>query len=107
MKVPGDQSYYQEELNLIKGKYVKHILTIGPDFYIICCKDYDKDLDVYCTSKEWMNKHRHYKLSIDRRIEPNSMRVFDCFIMPMYDKMQMGILSARDQLGFYDIVEYS
>jgi hypothetical protein len=72
--------YHQQELNFIKGKYVQKIKPVGSDFFIICCKNYDKDLDIYCTKPEWMNKLRHYKLSIDRRIEPNSIRVFDCEI---------------------------
>jgi hypothetical protein len=60
-----------------------------------------------------MNKLRHYKLSIDRRIEPDSIRVFDCYIKEEWicniefqktTTHNIGILSARDQLGFYDII---
>jgi hypothetical protein len=99
---------YQEELLYLKKKNVRSILPVGEDFYIICCKGYDKDLDVYCT--RWVNKYRYYKVSIDRRIEPNSIRVFDSYILRPSKKLRqnvtMGILSARDQMVFYDIVEF-
>ena len=68
---------HQEELLFMKKKIMQSILCMKDHFLIVCCKDYDKDLDVYST--KWKTKERFYKLSIDRRIEPDCIRVFDTY----------------------------
>ena len=68
---------HQEELLFMKKKIMLSILCMKDHFLIVCCKDYDKDLDVYST--KWQTKERFYKLSIDRRIEPDCIRVFDTY----------------------------
>lgn len=43
------------------------IITHGSDFYIVCSKDYDKDLDIVSTRRNWNDyKEKCYKISIDR-----------------------------------------
>jgi hypothetical protein len=99
---------YQQELRFLKKKMVQYILTVGNDFYIVCCKEYDKDLDVYST--RWQTKLKLFKLGIDRRIEPNCIRVFDTILYEGNSYLKTNstimILSARDQLVFFDKMEF-
>ena len=68
-------------MNFLDNKKIKRIIIHEHDFYIICCKDYDKDLDILSTRKEWNRSGKCYKVSIDRQIEPDAIRAFDMVII--------------------------
>ena len=46
--------FCQSELSFLNKRKVKSLRTEGGEIFIFCCKDYDKDLDVYSTS--WLKK---------------------------------------------------
>ena len=73
--------YKQEIIHYLMKKKIRAIFTIGSSFYFVCCKDYDKNLDVYSSNKYWSFGDIHYKLGMDRAILPNSVRTFDFHIV--------------------------
>ena len=102
-------------MNFLNKKRIKKIITHVHDFYIVCCKDYDKDLDILSTRNEWNNKTdgKIYKVSIERQIEPDAIRAFDLVIIDQFDKREQDdsivsrfrLLSGRDQQIFLDDIE--
>ena len=92
-------------MNWLNKKKIKRILTHEHDFYIVCCKDYDKDLDILSTQKEW-NHHSGniFKVSIERQIEPDAIRAFDLVIIDQFDKREQddGIISRFKLLSGRD-----
>lgn len=50
------ERFSQEKMSLAKDKKIKKIVTHGKDFYIVCCKDYDKELDIISSRESWNNK---------------------------------------------------
>ena len=79
--------FSQERMNFLNKKKIKKIINHVHDFYIVCCKDYDKDLDILSTRNEWNNKAegKIYKVSIERQIEPDAIRAFDMVIIDQFD----------------------
>ena len=50
---------------------MREIVYAGEEnFLFVCCKEYDRDLDVQSSWDE------DYKISIIRRIEPNTIKIF-------------------------------
>ena len=55
----------------IKDKFVKNVLGYNNNFYLVACKDYDRDIDILCTEDNKFNA------SIKRNIEPGNISVYD------------------------------
>ena len=67
-----EETYSQSTMAWINKKLVREIIQAGDkDFLLVCCKEYDRDLDVQSSLYE------NFKISIKRRIEPNTIMVFD------------------------------
>ena len=67
--------HLQSRIAWLKNKEIRYILHSGPsDFLLVCCKDYDRDLDIQSSC------YPNFKINIPRQIEPNSIKVFDCFL---------------------------
>ena len=70
--------YEQRNLSYLTSKKIRKIATFGCNFYFVCCKDYDKNLDILCSRSKWSTKAgKIYKLGLDRSILPNTVRTFD------------------------------
>lgn len=76
-KVRSGLVYKQEIIKYLMKKKIRAIFTTMSSFYFVCCKDYDKNLDLYSSHKCWSMGDTHYKLGFDRAILPNSIRTFD------------------------------
>ena len=66
-----DGLFHQSSLGWLKGKIVRNITSSGPHFFFVCCKDYDRDLDIMCSSQ------KEFKISIPRAIEPGIITALD------------------------------
>lgn len=82
---------------------MQEIVNAGENqFIFICCKEYDRDLDIQCSWDE------NYKISIKRRIEPYSINVFHA-IQENENHEGLGdkmiIISMRDNEFNLDIVD--
>ena len=70
----GKLSYEQTTIACLRNKIIRCIMHGGQsDFIFICCNEYDKDLDIRSSMDE------DFDIGIDRRIEPNSIGVLDCY----------------------------
>jgi hypothetical protein len=64
---PMTGEFTQERMQLSNEKKIKKIITHGNDFYIVCCKDYDKELDIISTRSNWSYvRDKQFKVSIRR-----------------------------------------
>ena len=83
---------------------------------IVCCKDFDKELEILSTVESWSNKHeKNFRVSIKRQIEPNAIRAFDLMVVDNDEAWQsiqketrifrIKMLSARDQQVFVDNIQ--
>ena len=54
--------FCQRELSFLTKRKVKSLRTDGGEIFIFSCKEYDQDLDVYCTS--WLKSQP--KLSLKK-----------------------------------------
>ena len=76
------ERFTQERMLMVKDKTIKKIITHGNDFYIVCCKDYDKDLEIISTKDSWSNRiDKTFRISVKRLIEPNEIRAFDLLVV--------------------------
>jgi hypothetical protein len=101
--------YDQTSLSWLKGKVIRRIIYAGPShFFFVCCKHYDRDLDIQSSLLST------FKISIKRRISPNSISVLDALQFPVdgvdeddgddIPKVELGIVSMRDSELFVDYV---
>ena len=68
-----DDEWHQNSLIWLNGKQIRSIVSYQDQFLFVCCKEYDRDIDI-------MSSHlSDFKVSIKRKIEPNTLRVFDFF----------------------------
>jgi len=81
---------------------VREIVYAGEEnFLFVCCKEYDRDLDVQSSWDE------EYKISIIRRIEPNTIKIFHALQDEENHEglgQQLTILLMRDNDFFIDRV---
>jgi hypothetical protein len=67
--------YSLGSMSWLNKKIVYHILPTGPtDFLFVSSKQYDHDLDIYCS---W---DKFFKMRIKRGIEPESISIYDAFM---------------------------
>jgi len=64
----------QRKLSHIKDKFVRHSMYLDDSFYIVCSKNYDRDIDILNTRLDDFNA------SIKRSIEPGLMKILDMCI---------------------------
>ena len=101
--------HLQSRIGWLKNKLIRYIIHAGPsDFLLVCCKGYDRDLDVQSSC------YPNFKINIKRQIEPNAIKVFDCFLSEnIFMKSdpnlrgigsELKIVSTRDDEFFIDDV---
>ena len=73
----------------------------GEGFYLVCCKDYGRGLEIYST------RDKELKLKLPRRIEPGMIRFFDSlqYADISADSSAIHICSQRESELFIDRVE--
>jgi hypothetical protein len=101
LKMEDDNLYHQSSLGWLKGKTVRNITSSGPHFIFVSCKDYDRDLDIMCSSD------RSFKISIPRSIEPGIITALDVYQEEINDEgfgEKMQILSLRDEEFYVDTI---
>lgn len=80
-------NYTIKSLQWLKGKVIRKIIHArANEFFFVCCKHYDQDLDIQSSLDE------KWKMSIKRRISPGSIKVFDValldeFLVGLYTKI--------------------
>ena len=127
-----DGLFSQRELSFLSKRKVKSLRAEGSEIYIFCCKDYDQDLDIYCTS--WLqqepkfqnkktktssrqpvgrdtqpsNTNCHYVMKISRQITKRKIRIFDVIVQSKYSNggKTLHILSSVDQRIHSDQVDF-
>jgi len=58
-----DDMWHQHSMSWLKGKTVRKIAYgAESNFVFICCKDYDRDIDIMCSSND------KFKISVPRSI---------------------------------------
>ena len=84
-KCENNEHYNQNTISWMKGKIIREIVHAGEsNFLLICCKDYDRDLDVQSSLYE------NFKISIKRRIEPNTISILDAIQLDEDEEDGMG-----------------
>lgn len=61
----------QENFPSIEGKFIRGAINDKNEFYLVTCKDYDRDIDILHSN------NFEFNASIHRKIEPGSLTVFD------------------------------
>jgi len=78
-----DEEWHQNSLIWLNGKQIRSITSYKEQFLFVCCKEYDRDIDI-------MSSHlSDFKISIKRKIEPNTLRVFD-FLQELHHENGIG-----------------
>jgi len=106
-----EEEYQQTSLNWLKDKVMLSVSSVGSDFYIVSCGDYDDDLSIQSTAE------RNFKRKIKRRVEPNVLKVFDAsFNLRIEPQIVDGerirtvalqdlvLVMRRDDEFFYDVI---
>lgn len=105
--------FEQRNLKYLTRKKIRYISTSGCNFFFVCCKEYDKNLDVISSKSSWSTREKMYKIGLDRGILPNSVRTFDLKIFNnpnpneknndgTFIHQKMMVMSTLDQQLFVD-----
>ena len=97
----SDGLWHQHSLSWLRGREIRKIYSNISDFIFVCCKEYDRDLDIFCSFND------KFKVSIPRSIEPGIINVFDVFQEDIDDEgygSVMHVLSLRDEEFYVDNV---
>jgi hypothetical protein len=80
----------QNSFHQLKDKKVRNVINHKNSFYLVSCKEYDRDIDILNSDDPEFNA------SIKRNIEPGLVKVFDSMI---YQSKESEILKILIVIG--------
>jgi hypothetical protein len=84
----------QDNFPWIKDKFLRNVVNHGDEFFLVCSKNYDRDVDIL------HSKNQDFNASLKRSIEPGSLTVYDSMITnDVTNDPKKGILKTIMKIG--------